>query len=252
MSVEILEPHANWAIAILESGGHEPVLHLSHLSADGNHQSVGGTGSEHRVPSTSYTFVHRPGPEHVGGAATSDDNCLGFEHPDLVLSDAEPDGAGDAARIVSVRQEMRDRYPLVNILRTHCLPSGFGGDRLDRLTVYRNLPTPNPLVFSVVLFPNGQAPLFQKVNRRVNMPANIVDQVLPRQTHHVVDYILDEVFRRVPPIPLPHVAVDGGESFSGCPTTLYDRFFNNHNFEVFAPILCLECRAASGHTAAYD
>ena len=56
--VEVLEPHAYRTVTVLEAGRHKAVLHLRHFGADGDHQSVGGTGGEHGVPGAANTFVN--------------------------------------------------------------------------------------------------------------------------------------------------------------------------------------------------
>jgi len=131
LGVEILEPHTHGPIAVFEAGGHEPVLHLCHLGPDRNHQAVGGSGGEHRIPSPTQPFAYRARSKYVGSAAAGDDDGLGLEDVELVLSNGEPHRARDLLGVVGVGQQVGDCDPFVQIFGPDGFPGRFGGDGLD-------------------------------------------------------------------------------------------------------------------------
>ena len=251
-SVEILEPHTHRAVTVLEAGRHEAVFHLGHFGADGNHQAVGRAGGEYRVPGAADSLVYRAGPEDVGSAAGGNDDRLGLEDVNLVFAHPKADRPGDAVGVVGVGQQVGDGHPLVDIFRSYRLAGRFGGYRFDGLAVNRDLPTANPFVLAVFLFPNGQAPFLQQVNRGIYVAGHVIDQVFPGQPHHVVDHVLDKVLRSVPAVALAHVTVDGGEAFAGGAAAFNDGLLGNNHFQVLAPKLGFKGGAAAGHSAAND
>ena len=105
---------------------------------------------------------------------------------------------------------------------------------------------------AIVLLPNGQTPLLQKMDGVVDVASHVIDQVFPGQSHHVVHDIIDEVFRGIPAVALTHIAVNGGEPFSGGPAPLDNGLFHHDHPEISAPVLRLECSTAAGHTSADD
>ena len=153
--MKVLKPHAHGPVAVFKAGGDEPVLHLGHFRAHGYHQAVSGTGGEHRVPGAPDALVNGAGAENIGGASGGYDDCPGLEDVQLVLADAETDGAGNAVGVVGVGKQVGDGHPLVDVLLAHGLAGGFGGNWLDRLAVNGNLPATDALVGAVVLLPDG-------------------------------------------------------------------------------------------------
>ena len=83
------------------------------------------------------------------------------------------------------------------------------------------------------------------------MASNVVYEVLAGKAHHVVNHVIYEVFRGVPPIALPHVAVDGGKTFASRATAFDGGFFRQHHALVASsPILGLKSGAAARHSPA--
>ena len=250
--MEVLEPHAHRAVAVLEPGGHKPVLHLGHFGADGDHQPVGRTGGEDRVPGAAQPLAYRPGPEHVGSSAGGDDHRPRPEDVELVLPYGESHGAGDAVGLVGVGQQVGDAHPLVEVLRPQSRAGRLGGDGLDGLAVDRYLPPADAFVFAVFPLPDGQPPFLQQVDGVIHVAADVIDEVFPGQPHHVVDHVADEVFRGVPPEALAHVTIDGGQAFAGGPAAFDGGFLHHDDPGIAAPILGLKGSPAAGHAAADD
>ena len=69
LGLEEQEPGADRAVAVLEAGGHEAVLHQGHLGAGLDAEGVAGAGVPDRVPGAALAFLGRPGPEDVDRAA---------------------------------------------------------------------------------------------------------------------------------------------------------------------------------------
>ncbi len=190
------------------------------------------------------------GAEHVGRAARGDDDHRRAEDVELVVPHREAQGPGNLAWVVIVSQQVGDGDALVDVLLSQGGAGRLGGDWLDGLAVNGNLPAANALVLTVFLLPDGQAPLFQQVDRVVNVAANIIDQVFAGQPHHIVDHVVDEVLGGVPAIALAHVAVDGREALAGCAAALDDRLFCQHDALVAGPVFRLEGCAAARHSSA--
>ena len=82
------------------------------------------------------------------------------------------------------------------------------------------------------------------------MAAHVVYQVLAGQAHHVVDYVVNEICRGVPAVPLPHVAVDGGKALAGGAAAFDYCLFNQDHTQVSPPVVGFKSGAATGHAAA--
>ena len=253
LGVEVLEPHAYRTIPVLEPGGNEAVLHLGHLDAGRDHEAVCRAGGENGVPGAAQALADGPRTEDVGGAAGGDDDHRGAEDVELVVAHREARCAGDLVRVVVILEQVGDGHTLVYVLGAEGGAGWLRGDGLDRFPMDGNLPTPYALVLAVLLLPDGEAPFLKQMDRIVHMPAHVVYQVLASQSHHVVDDVVDEILGGIPAVALTHIAVNGGQTFTGGATALYGGLFGQHHSLVAAcPVPGFEGGSAAGHAAAYD
>src|SRR5206468_10332199 len=109
--LEQQEPHADGAVAVLDAGHDQPVLHLGQLGPGPDLQGVGRAGVPGGVPDPAEALALGPGAVDAGGAAAAADDGLGLEDVDLVVPDREADHAGDAGRVVGVEQGVGDEDP---------------------------------------------------------------------------------------------------------------------------------------------
>ena len=197
MRLEQQEPGADRAVAVLEAGEHDPVLHLDHLGACvAITQAVGRSAAPRRIPGPSHAFADRPRLEDVRSAAGGDDDRFRPEDVETPVADVEADGTGDAVGTRLVHQQMGHHDPVVHLAGG--LPGGLGDDRLVALAVDHDL----PFAFSQIpaglrVLHDRQAPLLELVDRGVDMPGDVVDQVLPHQPHQVAACVAHEVLRLV-------------------------------------------------------
>ena len=140
-------------------------------------------------------------------ATGSHNDRLGAEDVEVPVSNVEAHGPGDPVWPRRIHQQMGHHDPVVNF--SGGLARGLGDDRLVTLAVDHDLPFAFALVPPGFRVPHdGEAPLLEFVHRGIDMPRDIVAQVLPHQTHQIIARVADVVFRLVL-VPLhAHVAVD--------------------------------------------
>ena len=230
LSFEEQEPGADRAVTIFKAGGHETVFHEDHFGADFSRHGIGGTGVPDRIPGTTLTFTHGPGPEDVDDAAAGHDHGFAFEDIGFVFTDAEADGAADLVAVLLVGQQLDDEDTLVDVVHAQGVLGGFGHDHLVGFAVDHALPFTGTAAFAavfqqgqtlvsgglavdgvtfVVFLPDGQAPILEVMHGLVDVGADAVDQVFPDDAHevgaHHADVIGNLVFRT-------NVSVDGGQT----------------------------------------
>ena len=228
VGLEMQEVCANGTIAVLESGKDDPVLHLCHLGADLNWQCVGGGAAPWSIPSAPHAFASRTGLEDVRRTTGSDDDRLGPEHVEIPGTDVKADSPGDSVGPRLVHQQVSHHDPVVDF--GGGLARGLGDDRFVALAVDHDLP------FAFALVPPGfrvphdrEAPLLELVHRGVDMPGDVVAQILPHQTHEIVAGVADMVFGLIL-VPLhTHVTVDGIQALRHRAAALDVRFLDADN-----------------------
>ncbi len=180
-----------------------------------------------------------------------DDNCLGAENVKFTGTNVESNGSGDPVGLLLVHQQMGNHDAVVDF--GGCLAGGLGDDRLVAFAVNHDLPFAFSLITTRLrIFHDWQAPLFEQVNRGIDMPGYVVAQILTHQTHEVVARVADMVLGLVL-IPLhAHVAVNRIQALRNGATALDVRFFDNDDLFVASPIPGFVSGATTGHTAADD
>ena len=133
------------------------------------------------------------------------------------------------------------------------LARSLGDDGLVALAVDHDLP------FAFALVPPGlgvphdrQAPLLELVHRGVDVPGDVVAEVLTHQTHEVSACVADVVFGLVL-VPLhAHVAVDRVQALRDGAAALDVRLLDADDFQVAAPVPGLVGGSAPAHAATDD
>ena len=133
------------------------------------------------------------------------------------------------------------------------LASSLGDDRLIAFAVNHDLPFAFAQVapgFRVAHY--GQTPLLELVHRRVDMPGDVVTQILAHQPHEVVARIADMIFGLVL-VPLhTHIAVDGVKTLRYRATALDVCLFDADNLEIASPVPGFVGGPTARHTTAHD
>ena len=245
------EVGADRAVAVLEAGEDDPVLHLGHLGADQDRQRVSRRAAPGRVPGPPHALAHGPRLEDVRRAAGGDDDGLRAEDVEFPAADVEPDRAGDAVGLGPVRQQVGHHDPVVDF--GSGLARGLGDDRLVALAVDHDLPLALTLITPGFRVPHdGKAPLLELVHRGIDVARDVVAQVLPHQAHEIVPGIADVVLGLVL-VPLhAHVAVDRIEALGHGAAALDVRLLDADHLQVAPPVAGLVGRPAAGHAAADD
>ena len=229
VGLEMQEVGTDRTVAVLESGEDDPVLHLRHLGAHKDRQRVGRGAAPRGVPGPPHTFSDRAGLEDVRRAAGSYDDRLGTEHVEVPVSNVKADGASDPVGPRLVHQQVGHHDPVVDF--GGGLARGLGDDRLVALAVDHNLPFAFALVPPGFRVPHdGKAPLLELVHCGVDMPSDIVTQILAHQTHEIIACVADMVFGSVL-VPLhAHVAVDRIQALCDSAAALDVCFFDADDF----------------------
>ena len=166
LRLEEEEPHADGAVAVLEAGHHQAVLHLRHLGPGPDLHGVGRAGVPGGVPDTAEPLALGPGAIHAGGAAAAADDGLGLEDDDLVVPHREADHAGDAGGVVGVEEGVGHEDPLVEVAVADGRLGRFGHDRLVGLAVDHDLPAALTLVPAVLVLEDRAGPTPRTCGRR--------------------------------------------------------------------------------------
>ena len=245
------EVGADRAVAVLEAGEDDAVLHLRHLGADPDGERVGGGTAPGRIPRPAHAFADRAGLVDMRRTTGADDHGLAAEHIEIPGPDVEPDGAGDPVGLGLVHQEMGHHDPVVDF--GGGLAGGFGDDRLVALAVDHDLPLALTLITSGLgVLHDRQTPFLELVDGRVDMPGDVVAQVLAHEPHEVVAGVADMVLGLVL-VPLhAHVAVDRVEALGDRAGALDVRLLDTDDLEVASPVAGLVGGAAAGHAATDD
>ena len=250
VGLQVQEVGADRTVAVLEAREDDPVLHLRHLGADQDRQRVGGRAAPWRIPGASHALADRARLEDVRGAAGGDDHRLGAEHIEIPGAHVEANRAGDPlARFV--HQQVGHHDAVVDF--GGGLARGLRDDGLVALAVDHDLPFAFALVPPGLGVPHdGQAPLLELVHRGVDMPGDVVAEVLAHQTHEVGARVADVVFGLVL-VPLhAHVAVDGIQALRDRAAALDVRLLDAHDLEIAAPVPGFVGGSAPAHAAADD
>ena len=249
VGLQMQEVGTDRTVTVLEAGQNDAVLHLRHLGADQNRQRVRRGAAPRRIPCPAHALTNRARLVDVRRAAGGDDHGLGAEHVEITRADIETNGAGNPVGLGLVHQQVRHHDAVVNF--GGGLARGLGDDRLVAFAVNHDL----PLAFAQIapgfrVFHDRQAPLLELVHRGVDMPGDVVAQVLAHEAHEVVASVADMVFGLVL-IPLhAHVAVDRVQALGDRAAALDIRFFDADDIQVAAPIPGFVSGAATGHAAA--
>ena len=133
------------------------------------------------------------------------------------------------------------------------LARGLGDDRLVALAVDHDLPFAFALVPPGLRVPHDrETPLLELVHRGVDVPGDVVAQILPHQTHEVVARVADMVFGLVL-VPLhAHVAVDRVQALRDRAAALDVRFLDADDLQVAPPVAGFVGGPAAAHAAADD
>ena len=90
------------------------------------------------------------------------------------------------------------------------------------------------------------------MHRGIDVPGDVVAQVLAHQAHEVVAGVADMVLGLVLAPLHAHVAVDGVEALGDGAAALDVRFLDADDLQVASPVAGLVGRSAAGHAAADD
>ena len=171
----------------------------------------------------------------MGSAAGGNNHRLRPEHIEMAGPHAESDGTGNPIGTRPVHEEMR-HHDAVVYLRGG-LRGGFGHDRLIALPVNHDLPLAFPQVAASLLVSHDrQTPLLELVNRGVDMPRDIVDEILPHQAHEITAGVAHVIFRLVLAPLHAHVAIDGRKTVCNGAASFDVRLFDQDDLEVASPI----------------
>ena len=251
VGLEMQEVGADRAVAVLEAGQHDAVLHLRHLGADGKRQAVGRGAAPRGIPRAPHALADGARAEDVGGAAGGDDHRLGPEDVEIAAADAEAHRPGDPVGVLPVGEQVGHHDPVVGLVRR--LLGGLGDDRLVALAVDHDLPLALALVAPGLRVPHHrQAPLVELVHGGVDVPRDVVAEILAHQPHEVVARVADVVLGLVLAPVHPHVAVDGVETLGDGAAALDVRLLDYDDLLVASPVAGLVGGAAAAEPAADD
>ena len=261
LRLEEQEPSADRPVSVLETCGYEAVLHQGELGPDLGRHRVGGARVPHRIPGPARALPHRTGPEHVHRAPRRHQAALEPVDMELVVPHAEPGRPRDPARVVLVGNETDDEAALQDVLQAERLLRALGDDPFVGLAVDHDLPPARAyrlaafrqgLALVAGLLPDRKPPLLEIVDRVVDVPADVVDQVLAGDAHEILPNIAHVIGRIV----VAHVGVDGGESLGHRPGAVHRRLVHELDLDVDAllprlldPAHDLEAGPARGHAA---
>ena len=270
LRLEEQEPGADRAVAVLEAGRHEAVLHHGQLSTDLCRHGIGRARVPHRIPHAAHALACGARTEHVHRAAGDIEDRLGLEHVELVLAHREADGTRDPVGIVGIAQVLHDEHALIDVLHAERLLGGLRDDGLVALAVDHDLPAARADRLAAVLqrlaagllpagavdaaaalhlLPDRKAPLLEQMDRVVDVTADVVDQIVTGDAHEVGRHVAAIVLRRV----LAQVGVDSREAHRHRTGAVHRRLVHERDLDVAArPTLGLEGRAARGHAATDD
>jgi len=251
VGLEQQEPGADRAVAVLEARQHNLVLHLHHLRAGLDQQSVGRGAAPGRVPGPARAFADRPRPVDVRGAPGGDDHRLRPEDMAAAIPDVEADGAGDPVGTRPVQQQVGHHDPVVDLAGG--LRRGLGDDRLVALAVDHDLPAAFPQVMAGLrILHDRQSPLLELVHRGIDMAGDVVDQVFAHQPHQVAARVAHVVLRLVLAPLHAHVAVDRRQAVGDGAAALDVRLLDHDDLQVAAPEPRFVGRPAAAEAAADD
>ena len=233
--LEVQEVRTHRAITVLEAGQNDAVFHLGHLRARVDHQCVGGTRGPRRVPNAAGAFTRGTRLEDIGRAAGTADHGFGFKDMEVTRADIEADSTRDAVFLGVVHQEVGDADTVEDLVGR--LLSGFGNDRLVRFTVDHDLPTALTQIGSLFLVAhNRQAPIFEIVDRGVDVAGHVKRQIFAYHTHQVDTRIMHVIFRVVLTKAGTHVAVDRVQTLGHGTGTVDVGLFGDHDLLVLPPV----------------
>ena len=234
VGLEVEEVGADRAIAVLEAGENDAVLHLRHLGAGFDHQPVGRRGRPGCVPCAPRAFADRARLEDVRRAARAADHRLRLEDVVVAGADVEPDGAGDPVRLAVVHQEVRHADAVEDLVGRFL--GGLRHDGLVGLAVDHDLPAPFAQVAARLRVAHDrQAPFLELVHGRVDVAGHVEQQILAHQPHQVDAGVADMVLGLVLAPAGAHVAIDGVEALGDRARTIDIGLLGNDDLLVLSP-----------------
>ncbi len=255
--LEEQEPRADRAVSVLEADRNEPDFLAGHLGAGLDGEVGAGAGGERRVPGPAETLTGGPRTEHAHAAAHRAQDGLRAEHVELLLADTEADRTGDP---VVFHNRFHDEHALVDVILAEGVLGGFRHDDLVGLTVDHNLPAAAPLIRTdpegvVFAFrPDRQTPLLEQVHGGVDVPGDVVNEVVAGDTHQVIPHVLHVVHHGVLIVAQADIQVDGREALSNGTAPVHGGFVNQGHFQpvLFRPVRRFHRRTAGRHAATDD
>jgi hypothetical protein len=243
----------NHAPTVLEAHRDEAHFLTRHLGSAEDREERAGTGVEGRIPRAAEALTRGARLEHVHRTAHGHQGGLGLEHVELVLADAEPDGAH---ALVAFHQRVGDEHPL-EVLAARVLQGvlrGLGHDDLVRLAVDHELPTALVDVLPLLVLPDGEPPLLEQVDGGVHVPGDVGDQVLTGDAHEVVANVVAVVLQGVVAGVQVDVLVDGGQAHGDRARAVHGRLVHQRDLQsvLLGPVGRLDGRTAGGHAAPAD
>src|SRR4029079_8556904 len=234
VSLEVQEVGTDGTIAVLETGEDDPVLHLCHRGADQNGQSIGGGAAPGGIPGAPHAFTDCARLEDVRRAARRHDDRFRAEYVKMPGTDIEADGACNALAPL-VHQQVGHHDPVIDF--GSGLACSLGDDGLVALAVDHDLPFAFALISPVLRVSHDrQAPLLELVHRGVDMPRNVVAQILTHQPHQVVPRVADMIFELIF-VPLhAHVAVYSIKPLRDGSAPLDVRLLDAYDLQITAPV----------------
>ncbi len=184
-------------------------------------------------------------------AACGNDDRFRAEDIEVARADVEAHSAGYPVLLALVHQQVRDHDAVVDL--GSGLSRSLRNDRLVAFTMNHDL----PLAFALIparfrVLHHRQTPFVEHVHGRIDMPGDVVAQVLTHEAHQVVARIADMVLGLVL-VPLhAHVAVDRIQALRDGAAAFDIGLLDAHDFEVAAPVARFIGGTTAGHTTADD
>ena len=152
----------------------------------------------------------------------------------VTCADVEADGTGNPVLLAVVHQQVGNADAVEDLVRRFL--GSLGHDGLVGLAVNHDLPSPFTQISPRFRVPHdGQAPLFELVNRRVDVTGHIEQQVFPHEPHQVDTSVADMVLRFIFAPTRAHVAVDGVQALSDRTRAIDIGLLGNDDLLVLPP-----------------
>ncbi len=183
--------------------------------------------------------------------ARRDDDGLGAEDVEVAVANVESHGARDPVGPLAVHEQVGHHDAVVDGGRG--LARGLGDDRLIALAVDHDLPLALALIpAGLGVFHDRQTPLLELVHRGIDVPRDVVAEILPHQPHQVIARVAHVVLGLVLVPVHAHVAVDRVQPLGHRAAALDVGFLDTDDLEVASPVPGLVSGAAAAHPATDD